>query len=386
LVDLRGVRGTALGVRPGRYALDLPPGADELDATHAAYELVERLRRSSPQLPLPDPGAGRTFAAAVDAEELARRKDRPSSENARYVFGYLKQVRRELGHLPLVCFEGEAGADRLVDYRNELADKGLSPRTRANRICTTMQVLVRARRLGWLVAVPAKPDPCVGNETLLRPTFQWISETDFRSIRGEVFSRGHGLERVPADERPGYIAQRRLYLSWAFYTGMHTWDLNALDDSMVSVEFGSYERRNHKSSKSVLPAWFDMPGALQADCAAELARLGRPWRAGELICGGPWGEVTRTVTAAAKRLGMGPVDMRTMRRSCAHEYCLRGWSARDVADILGHVDDRLVNRVYSKVHARLRSPVKVPWSGAAGDIKTATGTVLPFNARKEGAK
>lgn len=382
-LDFRGGAAAALGVRPGRYSLGLPREATEVEAVHATYRLVEKLRREGPQLPLPDvESTGPTFAQACDVLERARRRERMSDDNSRYVFGYLKQVRAELGHYQLRAFEGTAGDDVLIDYRNRLVDEGKGPKTRANRLNTAMQVLRRAQREKWLAYLPEKPCPCVGKETLSAPIFSWYSETDFRALRADVFRQDVGLRKLFPDAavRADYIAKRRLYLSFSFYTGLHTADLDRLDDSQASPQIGAYERRNSKSAKCIAPTWLDMPEQLKLDCLSEFERLGRPWRTGEQICGGPWPESTRTLQAAAKRLGLPPYNHRVARRSCAREYCLRGWSERDVAEVLGHVDQRMVREVYARVPVRLRSPTKIPW-----DIRstrevlggpTATGRVI----------
>jgi hypothetical protein len=232
-----------------------------------------------------------------------------------------------------------------------------------------LQILANASSRGLLPALPLKPKPAVTGETLRSPDSPWYTEADFRALRDGLFAGSEQelsawLARAGAGSVIDYVARRRLYLSFAFYTGMHVADLDALSDDHVSPDFGSYTRTNTKSARSVGLATFDCPEGLWDDIRAEVARLGRPWRVGELICGGPWPNGSRVLQSTAKRLGLPlPVNFRSVfRRSTAYEYAVRGWSEREVADILGHVDERMVREVYRRVPLRLRSPVKIPWN------------------------
>lgn len=66
---------------------------------------------------------------------------------------------------------------------------------------------------------------------------------------------------------------------------------------------------------------------------------------------------------------------------------MRGWSEREVADILGHVDERMIRQVYRRTPLRLRSGVKIPWDREStarllgGQPWTGRAKVLSFKPR-----
>ncbi|MDD5367317.1 MAG: hypothetical protein PHR30_18440 [Gallionellaceae bacterium] len=370
--------------RLGQYVLSTPPRPELLiDAVHEARDILERERASrvSPQIVLAFDAASVRLSVVIAELRAARERERLSPDTARYVAQYLAAVDRELGHVLVSAFEPPPGDDLLLDYRNRLVDHGHSPRTRRNRLCVVMQVLRLARKTGRLRASPEKPPATVGGEVMSIPRWQWYTEHDFRHLRDNVgsFVDGPGRANRPRSARwNDYVARRRLYLSIAYYTGMHTRDVDGVTDEFLSVDVGAFLRRNTKSAACVPEAMLTMPEQLRLDCLAELARLGRPWRAGELPAGGPWPSVARVLQRAAARLGLPPVNMRILRRSCVRELALRGWSERDCAEYLGHADHTMIRTVYLRVPVMTRSPVMVPWTVAG--IRTATGTVTPLRA------
>lgn len=406
LLDLRGRVAEAFGVRPGRYWLPLDPAASEVDAIHAAYALLTRLRAeraadvaagAAVQLPLPDAATAdsppeRTFSEAVAATLEARERQRLAPGSAAYVRSYLASVDRELGHLALSVFEPPGGSELLERYRNQLCDAGHGPKTRRNRLNVAMQVLSTAAGRGWLRSYPIKPVPTVGDEVLNAPVFEWYTEADFRAFRAGLYANHDAPSsrlRVELPDRAArldYIARRRMFLSFGFYTGMHTYDLERIDDSWVSVDMGCYERRNHKSARAVPSTWLDMPEQLKLDCQEELRRLGRPWRRAELVTGGEWPNGTfKALRTTAERLGLGAFNFRIARRSCVREYCLRGWSEADVAEVMGHVDTSMIRSVYSRIPVRFRSPTKIPWDLESSRRllggPTSTAPILNFRKR-----
>jgi integrase len=185
----------------------------------------------------------------------------------------------------------------------------------------------------------------------------------------------------------GYVAQRKLGLSVAYYTGMHTLDVWDFRGGDVGLDIGRYVRRNSKSAGCIRPEAFDMPEGLRRDLEAERARLGRDFGADELICGGPWGMGQSNCLERACRLAHLPrANLRTtFRHSTVYNYLLCGWSERDVADILGHVDQRMIREVYRHLSVTaVRSPVRVPWtyenvtSMPWRSRPRSAGQVLPF--------
>lgn len=361
-----------------RYRLSVPPDAPEVAAVHAAYGLLEKLRRgsaaeSSPPaqeiLPGTAPGGGLggdcMFRFACD-EWIGRQQWRTEG-GAKWGRGTLTTVRRELGHLRIAQFEAPTGDDLLLGYVRGLREKGLAPASRRGRLSIAARVLKFCRRRGWLATMPEIPRAMEGGEPARAPiAFTPYTEVMFRKLRAEVLSkfRPGSIPDCPPGQEDAYRARRRLYLSFAFYTGVHTADLDSLKAESILLDFGMYMRVNSKSSRFVSPEPFDMPEGLRLDIEEELRRLGREWNPGELICGGRWMFALRTVKRAAKRLGLPPFDFRTVaRRSCVWHYALLGWPEEHSSRILGHVDRRMIATVYRQyIPQRLRSPVAVPWT------------------------
>lgn len=375
VVDLRGF---GLGQR---YRLAGAGGPDAaVEATNAAWVLLRRLERerdlganptnSQQTLPGTAPGGGLSgdclFRFACD--EWAPRQQWDTVGGARWGEGYLKLVRRELGHLRIAQFEPPTGDDLLLSYARNLKEKGFAPATRRNRISIAARVLAYCKHRGWLERVPLTPKAAERGERPAVIDFTVYTEAMFRTLRAAVFANANvgAFNRIcrTDEERVDYIARRRLYLSFAFYTGMHTEDLDRLTAEAVAVDFASYTRTNTKSARYIAPENFDMPEGLLADCNAEQTRLGREWRPGEKICGGRWGSQGPIACGVAtKRLELPPFNFRTTaRRSCIWHYALLGWNERDMSEILGHVDQKMIRTVYLRVPTRMRSPAKVPWT------------------------
>ena len=338
-------------------------------------ELVADAERSSAQLRLDL--SGTLTLGVVAAEYLAKReaKEKPSEHSRKrggwkYVASYHRSVTRELGHVHLAAFVPPGGNNLLTDYRDDCAARGLGPKARANRMGVIHQVLRFCFNGGRLAALPVMPEPTIGDETLSNPEFRWYTEDDFRTLRDRFYEHvgpGHGLWRWLRGDRArvaDYIARRKLYLSTGFYTGMHTYNLDVLDDLSFRPRHGTFLRRNQKSAHCVLEAVKQMPEALWEDTIAEVNRLGRPWRKGELVAGGRWNTVTRELASEAERLNLPVATPTIFRHSVAYHLCLLGWSESATADYLGHIDDRMVRTVYNQVVAedRWRGGEALPWT------------------------
>ena len=387
-------------LRRGRWTLDLrwagcgqrflkTPGRPELEAAaiHEAYGLFHRLRaergaRAVDQNALEGPSIRQVVAELLEQRDYNRRG------GERYVRGYAGQLVKRWGGTAVNQFEPPSGTKLLRAWRDELAAEGLSPKTRRNYLNVMDQVLRHAALRSWLRSVPVKPRPTLTEETLSSPDAPWYSETDFRALRAGLYQgsdeaiAGWQRRQGQAVDVDGHVARRRLYLSFAFYTGMHVYDLDHLVAEHISPDFGSYWRTNHKSAAVNPGAAFDCPEQLWIDVKAETARLGRPWHAGERICGGPWAEGSRTLRKTAARLGL-PLEVNfrsVLRRSTVYELAIRGWSERECADVLGHVDEHMIRTVYRRVPLRLRAPSKIPWD-LASSRRLLGGTPWTFRAK-----
>ena len=384
----------------GRWVLDLrwagcgrrflkTPGRPELEAAaiHEGYALFWRLRAERGQRALEQQLLEGPAVRQV-AEELLEARDYDRRGGERYVRSYTAQVVKRFGHLAVNQFEPPNGTQLLREWRNELAEQGLSPKTRRNYLNVMDQILRHAADRSWLRSLPVKPKPTLTEETLNSPDSPWYSETDFRALRAGLYAGceeaiAGWLKRKRSDRTvEDFIARRRLYLSFAFYTGMHVYDLDRLAAEHISPDFGSYWRTNHKSAAVIPGAAFDCPEQLWLDVKAELARLERPWHEGELIAGGTWPEGSRTLRKTAERLGLPlPITFRSvLRRSTVYELAIRGWSERECADVLGHVDEHMIRTVYRRVPLRNRSPKKIPWD-LESSRRMLGGTPWTFRAK-----
>ena len=365
-----------------------PASLSREDAIHGAYARLAELRRER----LAEPGAQlelragvpATFAAAVDAWQAVKGVRR--ADSARYVKTYAKQVRAELGAYLLSEFVDGGGQLRLVKYVNNLLAEGLAARTIRNRLSVVGQVLVFCTDLErrWLPFVPRLPVP----PSLPPPRFEWIEEATFRALRASLYAPGVELDSLrawlarPANRRQGpaelFVARRRVYLSWLFYTGVRTADANHLTGNDVGLDIGVYVRRARKTD--VAPAQFELPEPLILDLREYLAVVGREFfLSGERIGGGRWNNVSRLLQRAARILGVGPVNPRILRRSYARKMFQLGYEIKDVAERMGHADLRMLNEIYvqtprpsGRARSLWRATVsRTPQSGGAPGVVVA---------------
>jgi integrase len=379
----------------GQYTLKTP-GVQGL-AMEAMWEAVELIRREQEEreakaaqglLPLGGPRIAEVMRSRADEREFATRDGRKWARDC------ARRIADRFGATSIGAFAGLQGYHRAVAWRDELAREGLATRTRRNLLNELRGILRYAveRECGWLDELPRFPSPCLQGETLDGPEQATITEAEFRAIRACLYANHDhpgGLSREIPDvgERLAYIARRRLFLSWGFYTGMRVIDLGAVDDRGIAPDLGTYWRTGHKTGAR--RAAFDAPEALLEDVQAELQRLGRPFARGELICGGPWPRGSAALAAAAARAGVrGPVNFRsTLRRSCARELLIRGHTYQEVAHVLGHRSTAMLENVYAQIPPRFRSPVKVPWNREStarllrGESATAPARVLRIEPR-----
>jgi hypothetical protein len=93
-------------------------------------------------------------------------------------------------------------------------------------------------------------------------------------------------------------------------------------------------------------------------------------------------EGSRILRKTAARVGL-PLEVNfrsVLRRSTVYELAIRGWSERECADVLGHVDEHMIRTVYRRVPLRLRSPAKIPWDRASSR-RLLGGTPWTFRAK-----
>lgn len=397
-IDLRP---RELGDLGQHWLPDVPPVESALgaavNAAHRKHAVVRsEAEARATQLRFDLESSPRFKMAALELLDLRLTQERPSHDNAKYIRSGFRAVARELGHLFLVAFVPPLGNATLVEYRNRLVDDGHAPKTRRNRLSFVGQTLRYAWDKGWLPALPAIPSATVGDEVLNRSSYVWLAEEDFTTLYERLWddwptNLGHGLWKQFKRDRAAiesYVARRKLYLAAGFYTGMHTRNLDELDDRSFAARGGTFLRSNHKSARCIRDARKPMPERLHRYVVAEVNRLGDFWRAGDLVAGGRWTTVTRVLDHEAQRLGLPrPITPTVFRHSVAYHLALLGWSIEEAADYLGHIDTRMIREVYNQALPRDRSPVRLDWTDAnmakiRGGI-TSRAVVFDFERERE---
>lgn len=383
-----------------RHSLGLPGEADPIEVGMACERAKQSLlvagHIAAPELPFEDEGL--LVRDLVSYYLEARAHDYETDGGASYVADYCRRIVKDLGHLPVLALAAPEGILVFNKWRDRLWEEKLANQTVKNCIASLFAVLRWGRSDGRRMTgpLPEKMPRCArAGQNLRNPRFEFWTEADFRHFRqrwsDEVLRTGGLRKHCGSDAKKveDYLARRRMYLSLAFYTGCHVAELDGWRGDWLSVDRGRYQRHNQKSARTVRPIWLDMPEQLQIDCQEEVARLGRPWGDGELVgCGkwGPWKGAIRTLVKATKRLwpdGSRPAwnFMSLARRSTVREYTIRGWRTHEIAAILGHVDNRMVEEVYRRCEELgIISPVRVPWTVNSGPHGKPTGLapVLEF--------
>lgn len=349
VADLRGA-----GLTQNRLVLG-PAALSEVEATNLAWERViyhrGELTAEVKQQDLFASPAPERFAAALDAWKAQHKTKGGGPGALRYVKSVAARVRRVLGAERLEDFGPPGGNARIDAYVAHLAKRGMSGRTVRNLLTCVFQVLRFAVKYGWLRALPARPE----QRDLPKkagPVYRWITEDDFRRLRARIFAGITAaelgrVEGVCGDlEARLYVERRRCWLSWVFYTGVHHYDAdNAAGVDLIGLDSAHprYIRRNHKSSGMVHPKQFRMPEPLLDDLRALEALQGHPIGPGEAFTGGPWENGSRTIQAAARALGLKDgCTPSILRRSYARELLLLGRTVHEVAELMGHVDTRML--------------------------------------------
>lgn len=395
-VDLRSV---SIAGAPGPQRAQLPtPKVNTADmlvrAVWDTAALIERLRAEReaqcPALPGLAGVSARTLREAGDGYVADRERDDAfrKAGGREWVLKVIRQVQRELGGVTLDKFVPPAGNEVVRDYRHRLLhDLKLSHKTVADRLWGLRNILAWAAEQAWIPLPPHFPRAARGKEGARKISYLWIDAQTFRRLRSEIYGtaaeRGalagalkkHGA-KIDADD---LIERRRLYLSFAFYAGFHTADLDAIDDGWVSLARGVYLRHNEKSSRTVADCMVEMPGPLRIDIGAELLRRKlEAFPRGDLICGGRWKTVGKILRQTSERLGIGvPVVPRVLRRSFVRELALRGYTDAEVTNLCGHADSKMVREVYRDPALAVPN-VRTRWESDAYPAQEERAPVLRF--------
>ena len=351
-----------------RYSLDIAATEPREEALHRSYALLEQLRGRRLAEPEQRDLFGETvptlFAAALDAW-LRQKRTRSDKEGAkRWLSTYARLVKKELGEYELTTFGPPEGTRRLAAYVKSLERRQLSGRTMRSRLSIAEQVCRFAVEQGWIASVPLHP----AMPPKAPPVFHWLTETMFRALRAEIY-RGVKLAQMfrvvgrDAAALPLYVARRRMYLSWLFYTGVHHYDADHATSDWLFLDGRAYIRHNHKTSMQLTQ--FEMPDPLYDDFRELEALQRRPFLSGESFTGGPWPDCSRVMQKAATVLGFHEgANPSILRRSYAREMFLHGYDVHEVADRMGHVDTRMLRSIYMQTPRAVGHP-RTKWQHTA---------------------
>jgi hypothetical protein len=373
--------------RLGRHLLRCaPPPAGLGEAINGARDLLERLRRerglTDPQLALP---MGRTLAAVLPA--FLKEKKWRSEGGKRWTVETCDLLTAELGSTALL----DLTVDALWAYRDRVRAT-VGPKAMQSRLIVLAQLLTWSSEppRKWVPFVPPMPSPKLGEDEVIRNALtKWVDHGTFRAARDRIYEhhvarsalarelRAAGLPDG-ADAVRDWIERRKLYLSFAFYTGMRRHDLDLVDDSCLSLDFDCYFRHGRKTGVAVAAESICKPFA--QDLAAFRARLRRPFASGERICGGPWKNSCRVLWQAAKVAGVQAFNLMDCRRSFVYHKALARVPEGELVNLMGHKDSRMIHGVYLLLQPRLqRNEAGAAWPDDLVSVPgTGTARVLPF--------
>lgn len=350
-----------------------PASLSEVEAVNRAWARLQEAkdaRRAEPgaQLELGARNAPELFSDALDAWVAERTYDTTAGERgAKQV---ITAVRRDFGAYRLAEFADPVeGRARLLAWLRSVASlSGVTVRWRLSVVFNVFRLCVER---GWLRIAPTLPDD-YSLPKIARSKFEYTDNPTFRAARAECF-RGASGRTLACAEATGesvaiYCERRRVGYSIVMYTGLHPRDVFGDDadferdhpdefvpgftDAHCSLDFGIYVRENSKSAGCVPVEQFPMPEWLIHDLRGLLALLERAaFLPGERIAGGAWAHPERVLKEAARRLKLSPgfaMTPRLLRKTFAREMFKRGKTVKQVADMMGHVDTRMLEEIYAR--------------------------------------
>ena len=385
-VDLRSPWGL------GRRVVSAPPPpAGFVEAIHAARDLLESIRAArgltDAQLPLPGT-RGRTLSEAISG--YLKEKKWKSAGGKRWTCETCDLLLAELGRHALA----DLTVDLLWSYRDETRAR-VGAKAMQSRLIVLAQVLRWAAEPArkWLPYVLPMPSPKLSEgESIGNALTKWIDEGTFRAARARIYEHqtarnmlAHELRiaGLPFDAAAvcDVVERRKFYLSFAFYTGMRRHDLDKIDDAYLSPDFECYFRHGRKTGVEIAAESICPP--FLADIAAEVHRLERPYRSGELIAGGSWKNSCRVLETAARNAGVEKFNLMDCRRSFVYHKALAGVPENELVNLMGHKDSKMVRSVYLQLQPRLqRNKAGAAWPRSLTALPgTGTARVLPFGPR-----
>lgn len=286
----------------------------------AARLLARRLERERA-----DPAYAAASSATVESCLVALREDRVARRRAE---GTLHFLAVKSGHLvrllgaatPLASVDAET-CDRYLATR---AGEGASPSTIAKELGVLGQALRLAKRRGRYPHDVSTVLP-TGYSAGYVPKTRWLTEEQVTRLLAEL------------------APHRARHVAFLAATGARWGESTRARREDVSG--GLVTLRGTKTA--LAPRTLEVPA--YARPLLERALAGAP-SSGTLHL--PWASVRRDLAAACARAALPTVTPNDLRRTAAHWLRHRGVEAGLVAQYLGHVDTRMVERVYGRLDTR----------------------------------
>lgn len=353
--------------------LPVAPSAAEWEAGAAAERLrVEMESRGETRRGQLFVRAHGGIVGALDAWVALRRWS-----NAATARGYqsdARNVRADFGARPLAALEpnGGRGHRLLRAWVRLMRARGLSPRTRRNRLMILRLAMKHQMAIGNVDALPEWPRPTYPGETLSTSRDRWIPEAEYRRLREHVSAHAGGSRRRLAAEVPAEIRRRKLFLDLMYYTGQHPADVAALTARDVNLLTGTIKWRNTKNTRSgrrrVHGHGHPVTVAEPLRLALAEASAERGGFVGPVV--GPWPCAHREIQRAARAAGLVVEDGDTInahdfRRSFAHELAARGKTDEEIGRALGHARGTSVTADVYRGYVEADDTVANVWRSAA---------------------
>lgn len=253
----------------------------------------------------------------IDNAKTAGRSERTIA----YYEGKIGHLLRVIGdEAPLSAIDAKA-----VDgYMKKRREEGATHATLAKEIGALRRILRVAKRRGEYPHDIAAVLP-EGFGTGYEPRRAFLSEKD--------------AARLLATLSP----KRAAWVAFAIGTGARLGEINRARREDIDLKAGIVHLRGTKTKK----ARRVVPITTLSRPLVKLARRDGDGEGGLLFSA--WDNVQRDLALACEKVGIGPLTPNDLRRTHATWLRARGVDAATIAELLGHVDSRMVERVYGRL-------------------------------------
>lgn len=288
----------------------------------AAAVVAARFEREAASPAAPGvPADQATVRHILERLQLDREERGRSDATLRYYEQKAGQLMRVLGEATPV---DEVTAKVIDDYVSQRLREGAKRTTVGKELGTYRSAMRLARRRGETTLDPATVLP-IGFSPEYEPRKRWLSPAEIDALLDELPARaGHVAFFVVTGARDSEATRHE----------REDWNWKS---KPPLVRLRGTKRPGAARTVPVLPHVLGL--AKRAYAAA--APKGRAFE--------PWSNIRRDLAAACERAGIPRCSPNDLRRTAGQWLRELVGSADLVADFLGHVDDRMVRRVYGKL-------------------------------------